>query len=313
MRRRDLLAVVGTAGALSAAGCVGYETTDAGVDGDDSNQDTDDGRDGDGTTQPDTVGDDTGAGDGVVSPDGEPVERIPIGDRDGVPFPDNNRPHGVSVVNDAADARNLRVLLDRDGERVLDRVVEVPAGQSVALTLNQPGGHDLGVGVDGRLVDRVTIQRDLFDCNDSTTTVTVDEQGGVTSTTISTEVACPGPEVAGTALEHGQGTCGGTDEASVATDGERVRVSGTVRTPVPCYDLALSGVELVDTEAYGGRDGTLVVTVTTAGRQDGACVECVGSVPYETTVDMTAAFPETVRVVHLGLSGERTVTEATLD
>ncbi len=306
MRRRDLLAAVGTAGALSVAGCVGYETTDAGVDGPD---------DGD-ADQPDDersdAADGQGDGDGERLGGSAPVETVAIGDREGVPFPDNNRPHGVRVANDAAGARELRVVVARDGDQVLDRVFDVPGGDTVALTLNQPAGHEVAVGAGGRLLDTVTVPRSRFDCNGSTTEVTVDGDGEVTSTTISTLVACPGPEVTDTRFEQGEGTCGAGGRAAVTTAGERVRVSGTVRTPVPCYDLALSDVELVEADEFGGRSGTLVVTVSTAGRQDGACVECVGGVSYEATVDLDRSFPETVRVVHAGLGGERTVTETTL-
>jgi len=303
MKRRDLLATVGSVGALSVAGCVGYDTAAADPE-DDRTDDTTDPGDGDGRS-------DGGDGTGSAPAQEEPVATVPVGDREGVPFPDNNRPHGLRVVNDAADARELRVVLDRDGERVLDRVFDVPAGRTVALTLNEPSEYEIAVGAGGRLFDTVTVPRSRFDCNGSTTEVTVAGDGEVASTTISTLVACPGPGVADTAFEQGEGTCGGVDQASVATDGERVRVSGTVQTPVPCYDLALSGVELIDAEEFGGPSGTLVVTVSTAGRRDGACVECVGSVSYETAVDLEHALPETVRVIHVGLGGERTVTETT--
>jgi len=326
MKRRQLLASVGSLGALSAAGCVGNDTADAGPDdregdrtddpsddttddGTDSTTDTTDGDDGsDDTTDGDDGSNDT-TDDGSRVSDDEPVETIPVGDREGVPFPDNNGPHGVTVVNDA-DARDLRVVLDRDGERVLDRVFELPAGRRVALTLNEPSEYEVGVGVDGRLVGTVAVERSRFDCNGSSTEVTVDADGQVDSTTVSTLVACPGPEVAGTEFEQGEGTCGGTDRATVAVDDERVNVSGAVGTPVPCYDLALSGVEL-EAEEYDGRNGTLVVTVTTAGRQDGACAECLGEVSYEATVELANAYPETVRVVHVGVSGEQVVAETT--
>lgn len=315
MKRRDLLATVGSAGALFAAGCVGYDTSrGAGVENDDPDPDDEPtGREGDGTDGG-TGSDGTDGGDGTGSDpaaNDEPVATVPVGDREGVPFPDNNGPHGVSVVNDADQPRELRIVLNRDDEQVLDRGFDVPAGRAVALTLNEPGDYEVAVGADGRLLDTVGVRRALFDCNGSTTEVTVDDDSEVDSTTVSTLVACPGPEIADTRFDQGEGTCGGADRASVATDGERVWVSGTVRTPVPCYDLALSGVELVEAEEYGGRSGTLVVTVTTAGRQDGACVECVGSVSYEAAVDLDNAYPKTVRVVHVGLSGERTVTETT--
>ena len=299
MRRRDLLAAVGAAGTLSVAGCVGFDGPDDDTESDDASDRTDS----------DDRGD-TGDGDDIQA-DAEPIETVPVGDRDGVPFPDNNGPHGVQVVNDADETRELRVVVNRAGERLLDRIFDVPAGRRVELVLNEPDRYEVAVGVDGRLGDTVGVSRSRFDCNDSSTEVSVDGDGEVASTTVSTLVACPGPAIAGSAFEQGEGTCGGADRASVATDGERVRVTGTVRTSVPCYDLALSGVELVDAEEYGGPSGTLVVTVTTAGRQDGACVECVGSVSYEATVDLEHAFPETVRVVHVGLSGERTVTETT--
>lgn len=315
MKRRDLLAGVGTTGVLALAGCTAEG--DAPADGDEDPTDTPDetptDRD---TTQPtqepttddpDQIGgdDDDGWNPGSESP----VETAVVGDET-VAFPENNQPHAVRVWNAAEAEREFGLTVESEGDPVLERTVTTPADEWVLVRLAEPAAYSLRITVDGAAAGTVAVERGLIDCNGSSTNVTVGPDATVTSRTVSTMLACPGPAVGETAFEHDDGACGGADRATVAFEDETVRIEGQCRTPVPCYDLALAGVELRAAEEFeDGTDDTLVVRVGTADRQPGACVECVGSVPYEATVGMDHAYPSRVRVVHESMSGPRTVTE----
>jgi hypothetical protein len=301
VKRRDLLAGLGTAGTLALAGCAA-EGDDP---GDRPAETTEDATDRDPTT-------DTPDGDGpddTWTPESEtPQETVTVGDPETVAFPQNNGPHDLRVWNDAAAERSLSVTVVRGGESVLDRTFTLAADAWVQVRLHAPAGYDLSVSA-GEVAGSLTVSRSQFDCNQSWTTVAVRETA-VEDRTVSTAMGCPGPAVGETTFEYGEGGCGSTDRATVRFEEETVRIEGTAKTPVPCYDLALAGVELREADpAADDGESTLVVRVGAAGRQSGGCVECLGSVPYETTVAMDHAYPSQVRVVHEGPSGVRTVTE----
>jgi len=132
--------------------------------------------------------------------------------------------------------------------------------------------------------------------------VVVGPDGRATTGGISTALGCFGPELVDATMEQADGTCGDGDRATLTFEDERVNVSGTHRTPTPCHDLTLSSVELRDDEETG--DDTLLVTVGVATRQR-ECPDCVGTVPYEVTVDLKNDYPSSVRVTHTGPTGER--------
>ena len=292
MNRRDLLGSLGAAGALAFAGCAADDA------GDPDDTTTDD--PGGGGDEPDDSFD-------RLDRDADPVESFAVGDREDVSFPENNGPHHLRVYNGADQARSTTLSLQRDGETALDRTVEVPSGRRVDVTLNEPAIYRLAIELDGE--DDVTgtpveVERSWFDCNSSFTAAVVGPDGAVETRTLSTALGCPGPDVADAAIEHADGSCGDADRASVRFTDERVRVSGTHRAPTPCHGLALSSAEL----RSDPEEQTLVVTVETADRR-GGCVECIGTIPYEATVDVEHGYPPTVRVVHTGPSGERVVAE----
>lgn len=81
-------------------------------------------------------------------------------------------------------------------------------------------------------------------------------------------------------IEHLDSGCGGPDSESVSVfDDEGVYiVAGTLPSPTPCYEAAL--------EATGYEDGTLSLTVDAVEEElDGDCIECVGELDYEVTVE----------------------------
>jgi len=311
VKRRDLLGTVGTVGALALAGCGVRESSAPDrteFDVPDRTESTTPTNTPTQETTTDDPGEESDDAFDRLDRDADPVESFAVGDRESVPFPKNNNPHDVRVYNDADRMRSMTLSLRREGETVLERTIAVPGGRRVDATLNEPAAYRLAIALDGE--DGVTgtpveVERSWFDCNISVTATVVGPDGEVETSTWSTLVGCPGPEVVDATMEQSGGSCGDADRASVRFADEQVRVSGTHRTPTPCHGLTLSSSGLRD--PFSG-DDALVVTVETADRQ-GGCVECVGTVPYEATVDLEHAYPSTVRVVHAGPAGERVVAE----
>lgn len=70
-----------------------------------------------------------------------------------------------------------------------------------------------------------------------------------------------------------------------------VRILGTLVTPTPCHDATVESIEYdTDTE-------TLTVVVGST-RTEEACLECVGLVEYEATIDVSGGVPESVDVTN---------------
>lgn len=317
MRRRSLLAAVGGALAAGVAGCVadGSDSPGGGPGGDDT---TTDGT----TTRDDTTTDDptTTPGDPTPDPGGStnwgpdtpsPFETAAVGSREGVAFPENHLPHVVRVWNAASEPRSIGLALTDDaGQSAFDGEFEFPADGWVRLTLNEPAAYDLAVTVAGGSGGSVAVELGTFDCNDSVTNVAVDAEGAVDSTTVSTQVGCPGPAIAGESFSVGEGGCGTRDEATATFADGAVGVEGSIRTPNPCYDLALAEVRLLGAEDVAdGTDDVLELVVATDGTTGEMCTECVGTVAYEASVEFENEYPSNVRVVHESERGRRTVLE----
>lgn len=270
-------------------------TTDPGDDADTDSDDSDTATD-DEPTDPDADGYDP-----EWNPDGDPVAEITIGSRDDVADPGDNRPQSIAVWNDTGAAADVDVVVERDATQVVDRTLALADGAWLALDLQAPADYRITVRVDGELRWRERFPASSFTCNSTFMNVALGPDGAVATVRGSTALACLDPEIEGVDLEAGDGSCAdATDHAAtVAFDDDSIRVDGTVITPVPCYDLA------VDDAGTAIDDGELTVSIT-AEREDGVCVECVGAVPYEATVDLGDALPDTVVVAHV-VDGERTV------
>ena len=329
MNRRELLHRGGgltTVAALS--GCLGSASRSARTnrgtttsdDSNDSEATTTEGHPGDGGDDEsgrsdgnESDGDDANESDGgfddefagVQSNRENPFVELAVGSRDGVAFPDNNRPHVVRIWNAADEARDLLVRVSRGATDLLDRTVAFDADAYLTVTLNEPGDYRIAVGLAGEVPTTAAVERTWFDCNASATEVGVAPDGSVATTTKSTLLGCYGPQVAGTDFSVGQGACGTENSASVAFDGERVRIEGTVRTPTPQSDLSLADA------TYDEQTRTLTVRVRATGADDpGPGVQCVGTVPYEASVAFEYDLPDEVRVVHESAGETREVTRA---
>jgi hypothetical protein len=328
MNRRALLVslaatggVVGTAGCLQSPGGSGETTvegdTETTVEGDTETTvegDTETTVEGDTDTSTAdeterTADDETEtASDGSEwNPSGEPVATLTVNDRDGLSFPDNNRPHSLVLWNAVDREREVRVEWGDGRTEELERTasVAVPADGLLQVDLLLPTSYDVVVRADGDALGEHAVGRDWFDCNESASRLGLTETDLVDYGVISTAAGCPAPSVADTTLSAGEGDCGTEDqEAAVAGYGDEVvTVDATFVTPDPCHELAIADV------AYDGetRTARIVVEATPGG---GACVECVGAIDYEATITYEQDFPDRVVVVHRSGDDERRVATA---
>jgi hypothetical protein len=105
----------------------------------------------------------------------------------------------------------------------------------------------------------------------------------------------PSPRITDTTFDARDGECAtDAERADVRFDGDAVRVDGRLETPTPCHGAALADATLA------GDGDRLVVAVRTTDPPSGACVQCVGAVPYEATVRFAGVLPAEVRVEHDG-------------
>jgi len=295
MNRRAVLAALGGAAVVSLTGCLSTPGDDP-TDEPTAEPTTDDPT----TTPP-------GSSDPEWNPGPEsPFDSITVGTRENVAFPENHRPIDVRVWNAARESRTFSLALETPETTRMATDVTFPADGWLAMTVNEPGQYALSVAIDGESAGQVSIGP--FDCNQTQVSVIADAAGRLTEQIRSTEIACPGPAIAGESFTSESGSCGGTESSAVAFAAEAVEVTGRISTPNPCYEVGLAAVEVRGGQAYGGsEDSVLVVTIETTGPGDEACVECVGSVPYSATIDFENDSPAAVRVVHERMDERRTV------
>ncbi|WP_137287327.1 hypothetical protein [Halorussus salinisoli] len=295
MNRRELLhrasalaAVAGVAGCLGSAGSDSPPT--------DREPTTDSGA---------TTDDARGRFSGVRSDHDDPFRTISVGSREEVAFPDNNQPRGVRVWNAADESREISVRVARSAEILVDRTLDFEADAYLELVLNEPADYALSVGLADGDATTVDISRTSFDCNQTGTDAGVMPDGRVETMSMSTAMACHGPEVADAALSVGRRSCGTEHRATVGFEGERVRMDGAVRTPTPQSDLSLAGTD------YDRTADALTVRVRASETDDGdPGTQCVGEVTYEATVDFEYALPDEVAVVHESMDETLEVTRA---
>ena len=288
MKRRTLLgAVAGSLGAASLTGCLGD-----GGDGDDGGA-PETTTDGTPTTEPPTT---TPPNDDEFTFDpgsDEPFERIERGDRSTVVFPDNNRPQDVKVWNAADESREMTLVVERDGETVLDRTVTFPADGFLTLTVQAPDDWQVDLLREETALATIEILRESFDCNQISHLVGVSGDWTAHTQLLATEIACPGPAVAEQSFTAGEGRCASATEstATIAFDGESVVVDGTFITPNPCYELQLA------TATYDADDDILEVVVAAKSTGE-TCVQCIGGIEYEATVQFEHERPGQVVLKH---------------
>ena len=165
MKRRALLASLGATGAVTgAAGCLqapgesGETTPDDGTatttEGDTATTTADGAEPTTENEQEPTTENEqepTSDGAGEWNPSGEPVATLSINDREGLSFPDNNRPHSLALWNAVDREREVGVTWVDGRTEELERLdpVAVPADGLLQVDLLLPTSYDVIVRVDG--------------------------------------------------------------------------------------------------------------------------------------------------------------------
>ncbi|NHN42544.1 hypothetical protein G9C85_13030 [Halorubellus sp. JP-L1] len=305
MKRRTLLAALSATGtAVGGAGCLqalgtggGTGTTPNGAD--------------DGTTDPPTRTTDSDDAreksefDPEWNPEGGPVETFAVGDRDSVAFPNSNQPHDLTFWNRVDREREVRMAYADGATEEAEAIgsVTVPAGYTFAVELRVPTRYALTVSVDGESFGTVTVGRQWFDCNDSGTSYALGKTDIVDYGTASTLVYCARPEVASTSVDATNRGCASDDEdtATIAYDGERVRVDGTFVASNPCHELAIADA------GYDEKSRTATLVLDATAPDGEACQDCVGAIEYAANIKYDRDLPEEVVVVHRDIDGAEDV------
>jgi hypothetical protein len=82
-----------------------------------------------------------------------------------------------------------------------------------------------------------------------------------------------------------------THSARYDRQAKTVTIVGALVTPTPCHEATVERIE------YDIDSGTLAVVVGSE-RTDGTCIECIGLVEYEATIDFSGGVPDSVDVTH---------------
>ena len=103
------------------------------------------------------------------------------------------------------------------------------------------------------------------------------------------------PELVSSAIETVDTDCssGDDDRVDVESDGDTIVVTGSLSAPNPCHEAVLDDVAIEDET---GRL-SLVVDVRSTLDEGEVCMECVGRVDYEATIELTRA--DELRNVHV--------------
>ncbi len=118
--------------------------------------------------------------------------------------------------------------------------------------------------------------------------------------TTTTTTTRPKPSLQNRSLEMVDAGCADGKSSNKATvklkeSKNQVVVTGTIRTPNPCYVAKLANVN------YDRDAGTLSITVKAKEKkQEGvsACTQCIGAVEYESTFAFDSGVPKSVTVSH---------------
>lgn len=126
---------------------------------------------------------------------------LEVGSRKGVTAPNDNRPHGVVVWNATPDTATVEVrIIDTEADRtVLELTSELSADAAIEFALLEPSTYRLRVrNRDAEATETMEVPRSWFDCNGSSTQVSVLENGRIESQMVTTLLACTDATVTGT-------------------------------------------------------------------------------------------------------------------
>lgn len=179
MNRRQALVAIGTS-TLSLAGCLARETTGPGGAA--------------GTATPPPPPRDLPPVNTGLRGDFEPettYKEIEVGTRAGVD--EDYAPHDLHIWNATAGQRtvNLRIL-DRVADESVHRAAyTIPAAAALRTTLMEPSQYFVQLWGPAIDTETLLVPCIIFDCNSSTTSISLYEDGHIGSVVSSTLVGCP--------------------------------------------------------------------------------------------------------------------------
>jgi hypothetical protein len=185
VRRRTLLAGLGTTLATGLTGCAALGSATESTPTDTP------------TPPPDASRNEAGANGG--SDDTGQSESRPQAVHETVVLPwtdtptESTQPHDLRFWNAVDGRRELTVTVSPQESSTLTGVTtthRVPAHEAVAVELRQPATYTVSVQVGGTQVTAFELAEDWFDCNASSTLVELGPDGAVDRTETSTLVAC---------------------------------------------------------------------------------------------------------------------------
>jgi len=217
-------------------------------------------------------------------------------------YPDLVENWDISVLNDSNDARTFRTRVDADGERVLDETTTVPTDRWFQVLLPQKAAYDVAIQAEDGLSWRRHVAREDYMCGGFLTTIefhpdfvekVVDEQNAV---------GCPSP-LDGIEWIQTDGECSSDSEheASVTFADGDIRIDGRFPTGTPCFNVVSWSAP------YYFRTDTLFVRLLADETDADGCEPCGAIQPYEYSIPVDAAYPDTVVVEHYEEDGEEHV------
>ncbi|MFC3956997.1 hypothetical protein [Halovivax cerinus] len=203
MKRRHVLAAAGLGATAATAGCL--QRLDATTPAD---------------TQPrgSTPDGDTPPSDAARStrvPSGGTVERAPGDDTSGIGG--RRSPHAVFLTNPTNTGRTVALVIVQGGKTLLDEAFAVEPEGTVAVEIRRLAAYTVEATVEGSgETETATVERAQFDCNATSVQLELQADSSLSSSTLSTLMACGNVVTdrvaSGERVEHTVGTIEQSDE-----------------------------------------------------------------------------------------------------
>jgi hypothetical protein len=111
-----------------------------------------------------------------------------------------------------------------------------------------------------------------------------------------TVTSCGGDDSVNLIFNQVQGDCTAADQsaATIQCDGGVLTFEGSVVTPNPCYYLK-ANLDFMDESNV-----VIIITSVSGSIEDGYCVECVGEISFDGTLELSGVCSKIVSIVYNG-------------
>ena len=109
-------------------------------------------------------------------------------------------------------------------------------------------------------------------------------------------MSCGGDDSVNLIFNQVQGNCASVNQsaATIQCDGGVLTFEGSVVTPNPCYYLK-ANLDFMDES-----NAVIMITSVSGLIEDGYCVECLGEISFDGTVEMSGACSKILSIVYNG-------------